>query len=255
MIGGKFKMNIFYQGQYLSHYGVLGMKWGVRRYQNRDGSLTPAGKKRYSSELQADIYNAAKQAKKNKLSVSSQVKTRDENYVRTRELLVKNGQKIVDRYNSIEKIAKEETNKAMKDPNFKNEVEKELNNWFGNGVDDKEYFDMARDSAIFKLLDSGKYTPETNSEMTKLRSEINAFIDSCEKEVKRIVSDYGNKKISKIEKGSITYEDVINEMLARDVGIYQLSFLGRQGQTYFFDEITNGSSVYTMDEYNKKYGR
>ena len=29
----------------LTHYGVLGMKWGVRRYQNKDGSLTPAGKK------------------------------------------------------------------------------------------------------------------------------------------------------------------------------------------------------------------
>lgn len=32
----------------LSHYGILGMKWGIRRYQNADGSLTEAGKKRYS---------------------------------------------------------------------------------------------------------------------------------------------------------------------------------------------------------------
>lgn len=31
----------------LAHWGVLGMKWGVRRYQNKDGSLTKAGKKRY----------------------------------------------------------------------------------------------------------------------------------------------------------------------------------------------------------------
>jgi hypothetical protein len=31
----------------LRHFGVLGMKWGVRRYQNSDGTLTPAGKKHY----------------------------------------------------------------------------------------------------------------------------------------------------------------------------------------------------------------
>ena len=35
----------------LLHTGVKGMKWGVRRYQNKDGSLTPLGKKRYAKEL------------------------------------------------------------------------------------------------------------------------------------------------------------------------------------------------------------
>lgn len=34
----------------LIHYGIRGMKWGVRRYQNKDGSLTAAGKKRYSGD-------------------------------------------------------------------------------------------------------------------------------------------------------------------------------------------------------------
>ena len=34
---------------YLEHHGILGQKWGIRRFQNPDGSLTPAGRKRYGA--------------------------------------------------------------------------------------------------------------------------------------------------------------------------------------------------------------
>ncbi len=39
--------NYTYTGE-LCHYGIKGQKWGVRRYQNEDGSYTAAGKKRYN---------------------------------------------------------------------------------------------------------------------------------------------------------------------------------------------------------------
>lgn len=38
---------------YLKHEGVKGMHWGVRRYQNKDGSLTPEGRRHYSNLKQA----------------------------------------------------------------------------------------------------------------------------------------------------------------------------------------------------------
>ena len=39
---------------YLIHHGVKGMKWGVRRYQNKDGSLTAEGRKKYVSKAHAN---------------------------------------------------------------------------------------------------------------------------------------------------------------------------------------------------------
>ena len=35
---------------YLAHHGILGMHWGIRRFQNKDGSLTAVGRKRYGSK-------------------------------------------------------------------------------------------------------------------------------------------------------------------------------------------------------------
>jgi len=52
----------------LYHYGVKGMRWGIRRYQNKDGSLTPAGEKRLAEYKSKEADRVTKKYQVEKLS-------------------------------------------------------------------------------------------------------------------------------------------------------------------------------------------
>lgn len=54
----------FYSSLYLAHHGIKGQKWGVRRYQNEDGSYTDEGAKRRRSDNKPGMSDGAKKALK-----------------------------------------------------------------------------------------------------------------------------------------------------------------------------------------------
>ena len=92
---------------YLAHHGIKGQKWGVRRYQNEDGTLTPEGIKRYR-EIDAHKTlsdSLAEQAGNTKswFSKGELARRSSEEAVKVKKLIEKSGFK---KYSDLEKAYK-----------------------------------------------------------------------------------------------------------------------------------------------------
>lgn len=66
-----------YNNDELTHWGIKGMRWGIRRFQNKDGSLTPAGKKR-RAKLEGELEQLGGSSKKSDSEATPRKKTASE---------------------------------------------------------------------------------------------------------------------------------------------------------------------------------
>lgn len=154
-----------YHGRYISsandelmHYGVQGMKWGVRRYQNPDGTLTAEGKKRYgvndtgwvSKDGQQQIKNDMLEERKNTGKTVPRPKIWTNN--------VQKGWRIEDRYKDYE-FLKKQVNKNLKTGQSKVSIvvnkygQMDIVDIDSNPLSDKGFYVVKNMDDVMKIVD------------------------------------------------------------------------------------------------------
>lgn len=184
-------MNNFTYSDELYHHGIQGMKWGVRRYQNEDGSLTPEGKVRYGSNAETKTYAKALNSedkrmaphkrnlieattkrdrlKKKKDSIVakktvngiSEISERDTKKIARLDNKIKKQQDVVDRETETLRKSKEYTDKIIETAQSRGYTvrSKEVDRWTVKGSDIVKSFVATNTIGVAAALAGSPVTP------------------------------------------------------------------------------------------------
>ena len=103
----------------IAHSGVKGMRWGVRRYQNKDGSLTPAGEKRYGKSKEEAMKARAKAKAKAEKAKAKEAKKAEKANAKAAKQDDKANKKLMKK--SVKDMTDEELKRAIARANLEEE--------------------------------------------------------------------------------------------------------------------------------------
>jgi len=218
----------------LWHYGILGQKWGVRRYQNPDGSYTEAGKKRYATSIQKSVNkvnywkSGPKEVYENVTSIKNEVA---DNIYSNQYKQIKNVDQVLTAFHEFREAAKEE--KDFYDSNECKEASskayRDTIDWFkkndpeylqdiinkNNGRDDdldayhdfRKTFEGFEDEAFEKAEKAFYSNPENKAAKERVDKAYNKYMTECQKAADDLIGEYGNRRLSSYGYGN-SYKNV-----------------------------------------------
>lgn len=195
---------------YLAHHGVEGQKWGVRRWQNKDGSLTPEGRVHYGIG-DADIANAKRSISSNykkngkvKREAASNMLAKKNEFIRSNMNKISNDNTGYDYYR----------NKFYKrwDKENKNKSDEDIENEFGGDMDgliNDGYGSTAKEAA--REWDWVHGISDEWDEWANQRDTDNVAKERARAEVLKVADEiYGSDKmLKKAERGNKATENVL----------------------------------------------
>lgn len=147
----------------LQHWGVKGMKWGVRRYQNKDGSLTNAGQKRYDRDKRE---NAGKK-KGDKVAAADPDRWVKEDLTRSRRLADETGQ-MINKVKNANDTAIRNTPKPKMD--LSNMTDQEMRNQINRAILERQYNDLFAPQTVSKGREHASKILETTGSVLAIGS-------------------------------------------------------------------------------------
>lgn len=163
----------------LYHHGILGMKWGIRRFQNADGSLTPAGRKRYLSNSGKEMEHLVSDYRKLKTHAYGPWGDHDGN--KSRELAAKVLHQVLDEDAEYQRLIKNEkygpNEKALR------RGEKVIRSILGEAGNKQIYGEGRGDEAYVHISDAVMLHPFVEKERPHVLSD---------KEVKKVKASIGH---------------------------------------------------------------
>lgn len=168
-----------YSGECLYHHGIMGQKWGVRRFQNKDGSLTEAGRKRYLNES-GELNDKGK-----KRFLSRDDGTYYDLTKYSRKLGALGG--IIDTARYAKEIKEQKTINQGRRQKLYDDLK--TNGWTGDNGSQSFILEkngkMGKNDVLFQVLNDG---------VSKISSsEVNRLADRCQKEHKKVLSTNTNQ--------------------------------------------------------------